>query len=509
MRTPTISRRDFVKYTGLIGAGAAALWVGERAPSWAAGGQTLHLHITDALKDMITNNDTNRAQCYFWLYQPAGATKIPAEVPGPDIIAFEGDTVTVDLNNALDEDHNWAIPAAGIFSPTIKPGGGAQFSFTVPPAGLYLYYDSLNAPVNRVMGLHGAFVSMPSPATGTPYNSAAVAANPNMARLFADFGTAAHFPGLAWDEGATNPGFPDTPAFRQYIWVLHTASSKLFAEVGQAPKGVDFDAATFVDKFLNDPLVVQGNANTPPVKNDTPDYFTVSGQSGHESHDNPFISPALRVGEPCLIRVLNAGLWSHSLHIHANHMYVLQVNNQFSFQPDVGPGQTDNHFWIDTWPVRPLDTFDWGVPYMRPPDVPNTRGIGFPDQPLHSGAPPIGKFGDGPNNETPPANDTWPPVQEVHMATPPPGTTIGGFPEDRALSPICYPSHDHSEPTQTAQGGNYNQGMIGGIDFSGDRTIDPAGPVTFPHAPTVFGPQVTTNAAGPEPPWPEIDQGSI
>ena len=68
------------------------------------------------------------------------------------------------------------------------------------------------------------------------------------------------------------------------------------------------------------------------------------------------------------------------------------------------------------------------------------------------------------------------------------------------LSPQCFPMHDHSEPTQTAQGGNYNQGMIAGMFFIGDRNanrrlnvqpvggiiVAPDGSITFPHAPLTF-----------------------
>jgi hypothetical protein len=31
--------------------------------------------------------------------------------------------------------------------------------------------------------------------------------------------------------------------------------------------------------------------------------------------------------------------------------------------------------------------------------------------------------------------------------------------------------HDHSEPSQTSQGGNYNTGMISGVYCSGDRNL--------------------------------------
>jgi hypothetical protein len=43
-------------------------------------------------------------------------------------------------------------------------------------------------------------------------------------------------------------------------------------------------------------------------------------------------------------------------------------------------------------------------------------------------------------------------------------------------SPLCYPMHDHSEASQTAQGGNYNCGLISGIYFLGDRN----GMINFP-----------------------------
>jgi hypothetical protein len=43
------------------------------------------------------------------------------------------------------------------------------------------------------------------------------------------------------------------------------------------------------------------------------------------------------------------------------------------------------------------------------------------------------------------------------------------------LSPLCYPGHDHLEPSQTAQGGNYNCGLISGIYVIGDRNAKSQG----------------------------------
>jgi hypothetical protein len=65
------------------------------------------------------------------------------------------------------------------------------------------------------------------------------------------------------------------------------------------------------------------------------------------------------------------------------------------------------------------------------------------------------------------------------------------------MSPLCYPMHDHTEPSQTAHGGNYNCGLISGINFIGDRNT-PGGVTTFPNATTMHGPDATGPAAGPE-----------
>ena len=521
----SMDRRTFLKTGSTVGGGVAALWLGSTAPAWlgaesafAAATRTLHLRVTDAMKQMVTHNAVNQAECYFWVYQVVRPRGIQPEVPGPNLFARTGDTITMILENDLDEPHNFAIPAAGIRSPTVPPRRRVRFRFRAPKAGSYLYYDSLNAPVNRMMGLHGAFVVMPRPNNGTPYSARDVRNNPRMRQLFRDLGRAPHWPGLAWSEGARNPGgFPPTPAFRQYIWVLHQASPRLFEEVGRAPRGRNFNADTFVQRFLNDRVALNGTGEA-PNENHTPQYCSVNGQSGHFGHVAPFMTPHLRVGEPCVIRVLNAGMWTHSMHLHANHFYVLAVNNRFSYQPQILPGQRDNHIWADTFTAQPLDCWDWLVPYMRPPDVPNSRGIGLPDLPRPSNAGPIDDFGDRANGQTPPARRTWPPIQELHMNIPPIGTLADdGRPMHVPLSPVCYPMHDHSEPSQAAQGGNYNMGLIAGINIIGDRTVDIDGRrntnssrvLTFPHSPLTRTAHATGPAAGPRPPYPHLSRGNV
>lgn len=446
---------------------AAAAIVGSKVlgvldnPAYAAQPvQSLSFHITDALKNMVTHNAINTAQCYFWVFKE---DRWPADCPGPIIFATYGDTIEITVTNDLDEPHALYIPGMFDTGP-IAPGQTVTKSFIPARTGTFLYYDNLNEPVNRVMGLHGAFIVMPrAPVPGHKWTPYAVP-TPAVQKLFDELGTAPWWPGLSWEQEdpATN-----TPGFRQYVWLVHQASPSLFAEVGDWPAGQIYPAAQFVQKFLHDPFSPTGN-------NGIPKYFTINGQSGHFGHINPYIGPANRVGEPVLIRCLNAGLWTHSLHIHANHVYVVAEHGIVQKNP----------LWVDTSSLHPLDTYDWVVPYHRPPDVPNVRGIGRAD----------------PGLPTLNGGNTWPPTEELNVWIPEIGDEIvediEGNEIDLAVqqSPLGYPMHDHSEPSQTAQGGNYNCGMMSGISFLGDRNT-PGGVLDFPnieehhgHGPSETGP---------------------
>jgi hypothetical protein len=467
--------------------------------AFAAGSQTLEITITDAIKEMVTHNSINDARCYFWVYKMAlvdnsgNRTNIPVDCPGPAIYAVKGDSITITVINTLDEPHSFFIP--GIFnSGPINPGDtfGPQ-TFTVNKSGAHLYYDNLNEPVNRVMGLHGALVVRPDKAASghnfTPYDNP----TPHVQNLYDSFGTST-FPGLKWEEGDTDLSLPNpTPPFRQYAHVYHQASPNLFAEVGNYPPGEVYPAAQFMQKFLRDPF-------SPTRANGKPQYFTINGQSGFFSHFSPAVTPINRVGEPVVMHILNAGLHTHSMHFHCNHIFVTSINGE------VNP----NPIWVDVYGIRPMDRIDYTFPFMRPPDNANERGIGRPDQPIKTIT---GKFG-------------WPPQDEMQTFFPPhevpPIGTIGaptdanGVPLNmgQRLSPLCYPAHDHLETSQTSQGGNYNCGLITGAYVFGDRNAQGQGLGNFRDFPmdpdfammfrnirglAINGSEGTREAAGPRP----------
>jgi hypothetical protein len=455
-----MKRRDFLK---LSATGAVTLVLGSKIP-WVgvsnvyAATQNLTITITDGLKDMHTQNtpsplvDPNPppAKCYYWIYKMnADGVDLPPDSPGPTICCVKGDTVNVSIFNDLDEPHSFFIP--GIFdSGPIAPGATFNGTITASVTGAHLYYDNLNAPVNRVMGLHGAMVvrSTTPVASGhnlTPYDNP----TPHVQALFDAFGTSV-FPGLKWEEGdpATN-----TPPFRTYAWVLHQASPNLFEAVRTSAPGAGFrNPATFQQAFLRDPFSFTRD-------NNIPQYFTINGQSGFFSHFSPTITPIGRIGEPVVIHILNAGLWTHSMHFHCNHFYVT-YDSSASNGGVFGGGVSTNPIWIDIYNVDPMDRVDYVFPFMRQPNIPTTRGLGLPDPPATT------------INGLP----CYPPIEEMEVHIPAIGTTAqrpDGSEANLAqrLSPLCYPMHDHSEASQTSQGGNYNTGMISGVYVTGDRNL--------------------------------------
>jgi hypothetical protein len=427
----------------LVGNAFSALELPEDYPN-AVQVQSLDFRIIDVEKEMICHNKINQAECYFWIYKD---DRFPADCPGPIIMAMEGDEIQVSIKNELSQDHAFFIPNV-VNSGAVKPKKRKTFSFIAPTPGTYLYYDNLNAPVNRVMGLHGALIVMPKSAVAgnkfTPYRNP----TPNIQRLFNDFGGPLS-PGLAWEEGDPST---NTPPFRQNVWLLHEASPILFAEVGnyRGRGRSDYPADKFVNSFTRDKYA---NTYKTGKFNKKPHFFTINGQSGHLSHHNPCVTPFRRVGEPVIIRTLNAGLATHSLHIHANHFYLLSLNNKLQ----------NNLLWLDTHQVEPLGSMDWALPLRRPPDIPNERGIGFADKPLRDLK----------------GQDVWPPLEELACYFP-----EEGDPMATRMSPLCYPMHDHIETTQTAQGANYTTGIMSGVNITGDRNTP--GAMNFPNYPHHF-----------------------
>lgn len=201
----------------------------------------------------------------------AGTLKIPAT----PIVCQEGDTLNITVTNKLAATHNFVIlgltqgsaPLAS--TGDIASGATKTISLTIPTgaAGSYLFVDN-KTTYNRFLGLHGGLAIMPA--------------------------------------GSSTTLYPNSPTFtQQYLWVFND-----------------------IDPNLNS--AVQKNATIPTTF--TPRYFTINGLTslppGATGNGDPTkdamaaTNTALvgSIGTRTLVRMLNAGMASHSVHCHGNHM---------------------------------------------------------------------------------------------------------------------------------------------------------------------------------------------
>lgn len=425
-----MKRRDFIKFSAggltVLAVGSMGGWtkVLRGAQAHASGLLTsgVGLEMVEASAEMVDG-----VEVPMWAFKlgegHAGHASVAgARIPGPVLVALEGDRVNLHIMNKISQGgaHGFAIPGvslkhngSNVSEITIAQGGMEEVEFTAPAAGTYMYLDPLNAPVNRVMGLHGALVVLPNPiGNNTPYSG--LSGSHSVRRLFDDLGTAAHFPGNPWDPN------------RNAVWVFNVVDPVKAAAVTGSSSAMP--AATFLNGFL-------------------PQYFTLNGKSGffsaqhghdpgadHDGHDGftlgifnaqGNISLHGTVGQPLVIRCLNPGLMWHSPHIHGNHVYPIARSNILDGQD---PEILTNLTMLDTWTLPPGEVMDLLHPFIAPPDIPANFWS---------------RFNSGINDE---------------------------------LFPLLYPMHDHNEISNTAAGGNYPQGLA--THWQIDGPFDSANPAT-------------------------------
>jgi FtsP/CotA-like multicopper oxidase with cupredoxin domain len=373
-----VQRRTFIKI-GVTGVAALSLLPLAKRGRWGAVDLNMSLSIEQGLFEMIDGT-----LVFMWAFRDPMAEA--PRMPGPVITVVSGQRVHLAVTNTLGEPHGFSVLGVPETQVIIPPGESRSITFTAPAAGSYLYLDHLNAPVNRVLGLHGAMVVLPPVGKNTPYDIP----TPAVQRLFDDLGTTAHFP-----KHALSPA--GWQRERTRIW-LHNQVDPTFNDMAES--GVPIDPEVMRETFL-------------------PRYFTLNGKSGFFSSHAPDVLLKGRIGQPMLVRILNAGLFVHSDHLHANHFYVIAENNEVR----------DRAVSADTWIIEPEDRVDVLVPFIRPPDIPGDENI-----PLRDLIP----------------NELALVLGEVRQ------------------SPLVYPMHCHNEPSQTAAGGNYPQGTVTHIEFLGD-----------------------------------------
>lgn len=185
-------------------------------------------------------------------------------VPGPILDSSEGESVTVTVYNADTRAHNFVIQGVTTDTSSIVAGGSKIYTFKTPTAGVYLYNDTLNANINREMGLYGALVVH-----------------------------AAGGAKVAWTGG---------PKFDfERVWVVSEMDKPRWNDV--ASKG--------------------GTVNTSVYR---PNYFMMNGMGGHDAMRDANTTLAGTQGQYGLARVVNAGQFDESLHFHGNHLQIIAIN---------------------------------------------------------------------------------------------------------------------------------------------------------------------------------------
>lgn len=264
----TLSRREFLRSTaGGIAVFAGATGLITWTPRAHAVTRSISLYARSGMVTQVTGRQT---------YMFGFATGATLEVPGPLIVCMAGDTINITLTNTLGTQIAFVVP--GLTSQTIPASGSKTFSITPTVPGTYMYQDNQNNGVNRVMGLHGVLVVMPS--------------------------------------GVKNQSFSGAPTFkRQYKWVFNAIDAAWCDAVKQN----------------GDNYVASGNLKT---TNFVPGFFTLNGASYPNTHnDNTEVMG--KYGEAALIRIVNANIGTHAPHFHGNHVKILSRNRQNFTSPKV------------------------------------------------------------------------------------------------------------------------------------------------------------------------------
>lgn len=262
-----MKRRDFLKVgtAGLTGSILAGVGLISWTPRAHAATINKTFYITDGFIPQIDGSNV-----YFRGYSDASNT---LNIPGESMIVQQGDTVNITLINTLNSSHNFVIDGMAD-SGSVTGGSSKTFSFTAGNPGTYMFYDNMNSNYNQLLGLHGAIAVMP--------------------------------------QNSSNELYPGSKTFvQQQFWLFHD-----------------------IDPAWHDRLRRGLTPNTAYV----PRYFTLNGLGGRPPGAPGNADPSINnmkdprsalhgsIGDRTLVRILNAGLASQSVHTHGNHMEWLSEN---------------------------------------------------------------------------------------------------------------------------------------------------------------------------------------
>ena len=268
--------------------------------------------------------------------------------PRRTIIAETGSTVRLRVHNQLRGRHALEIPGIGtgadgsaitVTTGPIDPGATAEVSFVAERPGVFVYSDPGNAPVERVLGLHGVVVVVP-----------------------------------ADDRWRNIPG--GTEFERQWIWLCQDVDPVW----GQkAAAGQPIDPASALPRYfmLNDRAGFQSLAATRDEElNRTSHEETLASGFPRPVDVTDFSKPdgAGSVVTGQLLRMINLGVTVHQMHFHGNHVWTVR-RNEVDFPRDGRLARigNDGHLvlqhWEDVVELGPLSRQEVVLPVRRPPEA--------------------------------------------------------------------------------------------------------------------------------------------
>ena len=261
--------------------------------------------------------------------------------PRRTIVAETGSIVKLRITNRLGDPHTFTIRrpgAADVVNVTLGPAGTAtatqDVDFAAPPPGTYLYQDVSEAPVNRVLGLFGALVVVPTD---------------------------------PWTLDAAGEGEFE----RQWLWMFHDIDPE-WARLARMGVRVDPQTTPALPRYftLNDRSGVFSVAVSPDrAENRRTKEDTKPCGHGRTVDVRRFSDPAVGTGQ--LIRILNAGVAVHQPHFHGNHVWTMAIDNQTLTRstPTVVDGHLRLQHWEDVVGVDPQQTKAVMLPIKPPPDA--------------------------------------------------------------------------------------------------------------------------------------------
>lgn len=236
----------------------------------------------------------------------------PAKIPGPTLTVNQGDTVNLTLINDKDPTktddnptgdghtvhlHGLDLPSDMDGDPMTAPGQHPVmqntrfvYHFVAKEPGTYWYHCHQSTPEHIQMGMYGAFVILP--------------------------------------KGDAHRAYPDTPTFdKDYTFVL----SDMDGNMHQA-----------------DYAALHGLGPDPNWGQYHPNYFFINGKVWPDVMNDPKSYIQATIGQRVLIRLINSGEVTHSIHTHGFHFQVIGSDGRKLAMP----------YEKDTLSIAPAERYD-------------------------------------------------------------------------------------------------------------------------------------------------------